>query len=483
MIKFDSNGSIGKFERWNHGQKQMIHATSIRILSEIGMNVFHDEAIKLLKDAGAKVDGSLVKISEDMVDAALKTAPSEYSIYKVDGTEAFHLAPNVVTFGTGTDMPEFIDLYSNEIRPGKLEDCANAAKIAEHCKSIDWVAPYALANNKNPRVADVHHYKAMRKYCSKPILTLATDPYSLKGIIDMAAAQAGSYEELKAKPTFVHYAEPISPLQHSEESLGKLLLCAEYGIPVTYTAGITAGATGPVTLAGTLAIGSAECLLGLVIHQLKAPGAPFMYGIEASIMDMKTTVCMYGGPEYGLMNSFVGEMGRFYGLPTFGISGATDSNQVDFQMGAEMIYSMMTAIYGRQNFVHDNGYMGIGQMGCLQSILAANELLTFVKRYAQDIEITEESIGFDLIKQIGIGGDYLQAKETARKFRKEFFLPEFLNRKRNVAWIANGCPNIPDQLTAKAKAIVENDAPVFISDELEAKFDAIIEEHEAFYRG
>lgn len=297
----------------------------------------------------------------------------------------------------------------------------------------------------------------------------------------MAAVQAGGYEELKAKPTFVHYAEPISPLQHSEESLGKLLLCAEYGIPVTYTAGITAGATGPVTLAGTLAVGSAECLMGLVIHQLKAPGAPFMYGIEASIMDMKTTVCMYGGPEYGLMNSFVGEMGRFYKLPTFGISGATDANQVDFQMGAEMIYSMMTAIYGRQNFVHDNGYMGIGQMGCLQSILAANELLSFVKRYVQGIEITEESIGYNLIKEIGIGGNYLQTKETARKFRKEFFLPEFLNRKRNVAWAADGCPNIPDQLTAKAKEIIEGDAPTFLTKELEAKFDAIIEEHESHY--
>lgn len=481
MIKFDSDGAIGRFERWSEGEKQLIHQTSIRILSEIGMHVFHEEARTLLKDAGAAVCGDLVKIPERMVDEALESAPSEYSIYNVDGTEAFCLEPNVITFGTGTDMPEFIDLYSGKIRPGKLADCENAAKIAQHCKSIDWLAPYALANDKNPRVADVYHYKAMRKYCSKPVLTLATDPYSLKGIIDMAATQAGGYKELKAKPTFVHYAEPISPLQHSEESLGKLLLCGEYGIPVTYTAGITAGATGPVTLAGSLAVGSAECLTGLVIHQLKAPGAPFMYGIEASIMDMKTTVCMYGGPEYGLMNSFVGEMGRFYQLPTFGISGATDANQIDFQMGAEMIYSMMTAIFGRQNFVHDNGYMGIGQMGCLQSILAANELLTFVKRYAQSIEITEESICYDLIKKIGIGGNYLQTKDTARKFRKEFFLPEFLNRKRNVAWIADGCPNIPDQLTAKAKEIIEGDVPTFLSDELEAKFDAIIEEHEAHY--
>lgn len=127
----------------------MIHKTSIKILSEIGMHVFHQEARSLLQDAGAVVDGNLVKVPERMVDEALRSAPSKYSIYNVDGSEAFCLAPNVVTFGTGTDMPEFIDLYSGEIRPGRLEDCENAAKIAEHCKPLDWLAPYALANDKN----------------------------------------------------------------------------------------------------------------------------------------------------------------------------------------------------------------------------------------------------------------------------------------------------------------------------------------------
>lgn len=482
MIRFDPESSIAGFERWSKKDKDMIHRTAVKILSEVGARVLHEEARDLLAAAGAKVEDETVYIPEKLIDDALRTAPSSYAIYNADGSLAFTLEPNTVTFGTGTDMPEFIDLYTGEIRPGRLEDCENAAKVAQYCKSVDWVAPYALANDKNPRVADLYHYKAMRKYCAKPVLTLATDPYSLKGIIDMAAEQAGGYEQLKAKPTFVHYAEPISPLTHSEESLGKLLLCAEYGVPLTYTAGITAGATGPVTLAGTLAVGTAECLTGLVIHQLKSPGAPFMFGIEASIMDMKTTVCMYGGPEYGLMNSFVGEMGRYYGLPTFGISGATDANEVDFQMGAEMIYSMMTAIYGRQNFVHDNGYMGIGQMGCLQSILAANELLTFVSRYARGIEINDETLAFEMIKEVGIGGNFLQRRETARKFRKEYYLPEFLNRKRNVAWIAAGKPDIPSQLTEKAKEIIEGEVPVFISEDLERGFDRIIEEHEEFYR-
>lgn len=112
MIKFDADSAIGRFKRWSDEEKQMIHKTSIKILSEIGMHVFHQEARSLLQDAGAVVDGNLVKVPERMVDEALRSAPSKYSIYNVDGSEAFCLAPNVVTFGTGTDMPEFIDLYS-----------------------------------------------------------------------------------------------------------------------------------------------------------------------------------------------------------------------------------------------------------------------------------------------------------------------------------------------------------------------------------
>jgi len=481
MIKFNKEDSIAMFNRWSDEKKQMIHNTSLRILWEVGVLILNDEARELLREAGAAVDGDRVRIPKELVEKALQSAPSQYAIYNTDGTEALDLAPNHIYFGTGTDMPEFIDLYTGEIREGRLEDCENAAKVAQQCDAIDWIAPYALANDKNPHVADVHHYKAMRKYCSKPVLTLSTDEYSLKGIIDMAAAQAGGYEALREKPTFVHYAEPVSPLQNTKEALGKVLLCAEYGIPVTYTSGIMAGATGPVTLAGTLAVGNAECLTGLVVHQLKRPGAPFMYGLEASIMDMKTTVCMYGGPEYGLMNSFVGEMGRFYGLPSFGISGATDANTYDFQMGAEMIYSMMCAIYGRQNFVHDNGYMGLGQMGALQAIIGANELLNFVKRYAADIEITDDTLLFESIREVGIGGNFLERRETSRRFRKEYYFPKLLNRQRHGSWKSAGSPTMEEKFTKRAKEIIEGDCPVFIDEKLEAEFDAIIEEHERFY--
>ena len=125
--------------------------------------------------------------------------------------------------------------------------------------------------------------------------------------------------------------------------------------------------------------------------------------------------------------------------------------------------------------------MGLGQMGALQSIIGANELLNFVKRYAKDIEITEESILFDSVKEVGIGGNFLERKETMKKFRNEYYFPKFLNRQRHGSWRSSGSLPMTEKFTRKAKEIIESDVPVFIDGELEAKFNAIIKEHEDFY--
>ncbi len=478
MIVNQPEKGTALYSSWNEKQLLTLHKASLQILEKTGMTVYCEEALELLRNAGAIVEGNLVKMAPEMIEEALKTAPSSFSLYNTDGTGELLLEKNNVYYGTGTDMPEFIDEYSDEVRPSVLKDCENCTKIAHACTNIDWIAPMALSNDYDPNISDLYHFRAMRRYSNKPNLTLATDAYSLKGMIDMAAAQAGGYDQLRQTPTLLHYAEPISPLVNSQEALEKLLLCAEYGVPVTYSSGIMAGATGPVTLAGTIAVGNAECLGGLVIHQLKAKGAPFMYGIAISIMDMKTTISPYGGPEQALMHTIIGELGRFYNLPSFGISGCTDANDFDLQMGAEYMYSSMCAALGGTNFVHDNGYMGAGQMGSLQSILAADEIIGFIKRFIRGVEINEDTLALDLIDKIGPAGQFLQSTHTFANFRKEHWMPDLFNRKKYVAWKQDGCPSISEKLKKKALKITENQVPEFLDNEVSKKFNQIIEEHE-----
>ena len=343
-----------------------------------------------------------------------------------NGERKVYLEEGVCSFGLGTDLPFFIDPITNIIREITIQDVENVAKVSESCSNFDFTASLGLAHDVTTQLADLYHFKALVSYSSKPVLMTATDYHNLRALIDMAAVLAGGYEELKQSPQMVLYAEPISPLVNSKEAVDKLLLCAEYGIPVTYASGIIAGATGPATVAGSLALGNAEGLAGLVMHQLKAKGAPFIYGIVFSVMDMHSAVSCYGGPELPLGHTIVGQLGKFYKLPTYGTGGCSDSCEIDAQAGMESIYSNMLAALSGTNLVHDNGYLGSGLVGSLEKMLLDDEGIAFVKRFMEGIELTEETLALDLIHQVGPGGNFLQQDHTYKHFRKETWYPRFL---------------------------------------------------------
>ena len=482
MIRYRSEDGISRLARWSDEEIEKLYLNSLRILEEIGITVQHEEGKALLANAGATIlEGDLVRIPAAVVKEAVASAPSSYTLYNSKGEPVLPLEPNLIAYGLGTEVPEFTDPETGEFRNGRLSDTISVMKVAQACKYIDYVSPYAWAGDKDGRVSDLYQFWAMRKYSDKPLLTAASDSYSLQGMIDMAAAQAGGYDALREKPFMIMYTEPLSPLQTPEDEVTKILLCAEYGIPLVHCPGVMAGMTGPVTLAGTVSVGLAECLAGLVLHQLKCPGAPFMIGVGGTIMDMKTTAFMFGGPEFSITNTFIGEMGRYLGIPSFGHSGATDAKDCDLQMGVEMMFSIEAALYGRQNFVHDNGYMALGQGGCLEAIVASNEMLGFVTRYARGMEINEQTLNFDMIREVGPGGEFLTRKETMKGFRKEFFIPEFFQRERIVSWKQDGKPPVKDKLTAKVRKILDGDCPTFLDEQTEEQFFEIIGAHEAHY--
>ena len=131
----------------------------------------------------------------------------------------------------------------------------------------------------------------------------------------------GGDDELRAKPYFTVYGEPTSALRHPAEAVAKLLLCADHGIPCVYSTSPLAGGTAPLTVAGHVAQGAAESLLGLVIHQLRRPGAPFLFGIGPAVLDMGTMQSAYNAPEYLMGYVCAVEMARWLDLPELGLRG------------------------------------------------------------------------------------------------------------------------------------------------------------------
>lgn len=464
----------GYFDYLSKEQLHQIHMASLEILERTGVVVLDDEALALLKNAGSYVDGNRVRIPAHIVEAAISSAPSKITLCSPSGERRMHLYRNNVYYGLGTDLPKFIDPYNGEIRDTVLSDVENVAKVAEYAEHIDFTASMGLAADVNQSAVDLYHFKAQRSYCNKPNWITATDYGNMKALIDMAAVNAGGYDKLRENPTIGLYGEPISPLTNSKEAVQKLLLCAEYGIPATWASGIIAGGTGPATLAGSLALGNAEGLSGLVIHQLKAPGAPFIFGLVGSTMDMKTSISCYGGAELPIMHLVVGQLARMYDIPSYGTGGCSDSNAVDAQAGFESCFSDLLAALGGTNLVHDNAYLGAGLIGNLEMILLNSDIVGTIKRMYQGIEVNEETLCLDLIDKVGPGGQYMTEQHTFNHYKKETFYPEFCNRKQYQAWTMEGSRDIMKSLNSKAKEIIEGITSPIIDEGIIAEYDKII---------
>lgn len=479
MFEVGSNHQISpQFMFWSEDQCHILHLATLEILERDGVMVYEEEALKLLKKAGCTVKDNLVKFPPDIVDWAIQHAPERCVLASADGERTIFLEDNMVSYGMGNDLPWFFDSRTDNIRTSKLSDVEDAAKVADVLENIDFVASLALASDVTSELVDLYHFKAMRTYTKKPILCSSLDTHALRAIIEMGIVSAGSADEFRRSPNFAIYAEPTSPLIHSKEAIEKLLLCAEYGVPITYSSGVMSGATGPVTLAGSLVVGNAETLSGLVIQQLRRKGAPFIYGIVAAPMDMNTTICLYGGPEVPLFHMAVGAMGRYYKLPTYGISGYTDACVLDLQAAIEATFSIVAAAWSGTHLVHDNGYTGNGLIGNLEHLAMTDEIIEMTKHLMRGVAVNEETIPIDLIHEVGHGGHFLLTDHTMKHFKKETWYPRYMNRKHFLTWQKDDGKDMRQKLKDRILEIIAQDNRNGVSDKELSDMDLIILENE-----
>ncbi|HOL17990.1 MAG TPA: trimethylamine methyltransferase family protein [Bacillota bacterium] len=435
-------------------QLEQIHYGTLEVLERTGVKVHEKEALELLHGAGARVEGNLVKIPAWLVERALATAPSRVGLAARDGSRALSLEKGNIYYGTGSETPFTIDINSGERRRTVKADVCNAARLADALKNIDFVMALALAYDVPLASADVHQFEAMLLNTTKPICFTTYDRRGLLDIIEMAELAAGGAEALREKPNLIHYAEPTAPLQHTREALEKLITCAAERIPVVYASVVMLGATGPVTMAGALVVANAEILSGLVIHQLKAPGAPFIYGGGIPPMDMTTSICSYGAPERDLGCSALVRLSQYYNLPSFTTAGCSDAHRFDQQAGMEAGFNLLISGLAGGNLIHDLGYMGVGMTSCLEYVLLCDEAAGAVKHLLRGVAVNPETLALDLIEKVGPGGHFLSEEHTARHFRQEMYFPKTLNRDNYDGWLAGGGKTFDQKANERVKEIL-----------------------------
>jgi trimethylamine--corrinoid protein Co-methyltransferase len=226
---------------------------------------------------------------------------------------------------------------------------------------------------------------------------------------------------------------------------------------------------------------NAEILSGVVIHQLRENGAPFVYGAACTSTDMRTTIMPHGAPEFPMLGAVFAQLARYYDLPSWSTAGNSDAVIPDQQASIEWTNSLLLAELSGANIVHDVGYLGTGLVGALESLPICNEIMEIVRYVGRGIRIDSDTLATEVIERVGPGGHYLTDKHTLEHFKEEFSSTDLLNRDRYDNWIEEGEVTLREKAKEKVKSILEKHEPEELADDTEKKITEIIAEAEEDY--
>jgi trimethylamine--corrinoid protein Co-methyltransferase len=250
---------------------------------------------------------------------------------------------------------------------------------------------------------------------------------------------------------------------------------AENRLPMNYAPGMMAGASGPVTLAGVITLANAEILAGLVIHQLKNPGAPFVFGAGMSPMDMRSMQPTYSAPEAMMSQAGLCQIGRsLYKLPTWGFGGCSASKLADEQAVNEAATYIMMAGWMGTNIVHDVGYLEFGLTYSFDLLVMCDEVIGQIRRMMEGIQVDKDYLAVEAIKRVGPGGYFLNDQHTLTHFREDW-KPGITDRNTYDTWKAKGANTMGQRAKQKIQEILKYHKPEALSPEVNTQVDTILE--------
>jgi trimethylamine--corrinoid protein Co-methyltransferase len=445
---------------------EQIHLSALKLLENPGVRLDHDEICQNLLKAGAKEGRSpnVIRFPAGLIKEKLALLPSSFVFANREGKGKITSATSdaVIWSVPGMKMAE-----NKKARPFDSKDMASAARLLHQLENVDGVFGLAL-NDIPPQACDVVGLRIIAQNTSKHIRVLCFSPMGSEMMVEMKKV-VGDF------PWFSIGFTAHGPLRWTNLALEIFRKTSGHGIPVTVNGEPMAGVTGPVTLAGSAAVGTAEILAGIVINQLLEPGRPCVFNLGlAHTFDMRNSIAVTGGPENHLFARISGMMGRYYGSPSASWV-STESMCADSQAALEKMCGFLTHL--------QSGVSNIWAVGQLESELAFspsqavidNEIITYVKRYLKGVEVNEDTLAIELSREVGISGSFLDRYHTLENFQDELFLPGILNRKVRENWKVHGSKTLSEVAEEKAGELIRKDVENHLNENQIKALDVLVD--------
>ncbi|KPL01757.1 MAG: hypothetical protein AMK75_03990 [Planctomycetes bacterium SM23_65] len=403
---------------------ERIHEASLGLLADPGVRIEHDRVYERLLKAGAKpgADAHVVRFPRDLVMECVGRAPAE--VHFADRRSQGYTIGGQNTTRVWS-VPGMNILRHGEHRPFTSTDMADVARLLDRLENVDAVFGLSL-DDVPPRARDVVGLRVIAQNTTKHVRVLCFTPEGADALCEMKRVADGAW--------FSVGFTAHGPLRWTNLALEIFARTAGHGIPATVNGEPTAGASGPVTLAGSAAVGNAEILAGIVVNQILEPGRPCIYNLGlAHFLDMKTAIAVTGAPENHLLAQISAVMGRFYDLPSCSWV-STESMCVDAQAAMEKTFGFQAQMSAGVSLI-----WGVGQLESELTFSPAqavidNEIVSYCRRYDRGVETSDETLALDVVREVGIGGSFLEAEHTLEHFREELWEPTILFRNRREKW-------------------------------------------------
>lgn len=468
----------GQYRPLSESDIDAIIETVYRVLAEIGFADATEHCIDSCVAAGADYgDDQRLRFPRALVDRTIAMAHRNLVLCGQDARHDLQIAGRKVHFATAGAAVMIADSEACTYRESTAQDLYDLARIADTCEHIHMFQRMCVLRDVADNLAmDVNTLYCSIMGTSKHVGSSWVDAEHLKKSLALLHLVAGDEATWRARP-FVSQSNcfVVPPMKFTFEALECLRYAVEGGMPVLLLSAGQAGATTPACLAGAVAQSWAECLGGLAYLNAIQPGAPAIIGAWPFISDLRTGAMSGGSPEQGLLSAACAQLAERFNLPFGTACGMTDSKLPDFQGGAERAANLLAPALSGANIVYEAAGMYASLLGaCSESLLLDNDVLGATLRMTRGIEVNQETLSFETMKEVCLGGvgHYLGSTQTLEVMQTEYIYPDLGDRSTPLQWEEAGKPDVLAKARAKRDQILATHVPQHINDETDRRIRA-----------
>jgi len=422
-------------------EKDAIVGEACGLLETVGMRFAGSAALPLLEERGAAVDEAtgLVRFPRELVEWAAGQCPrrvimaglTESDDVVLDEGEPFHFAPSGCVAKT-------LDFRTGRRRASTLQDVREGTALNDELPELDVMWTQVSATDVPLEQRELTEYFTLLTETRKHV-TFVDCPTEVDAVVRLCEVLAGDLERFRARPRISTVVTAASPLQVDGGILDVHVALARHGVPVKVYSMAVAGATSPVTLAGTVVQGLAEFLGIATLLQVAAPAVRLIFCFGSAVLDMRQTTFAMGSVEAALMAAMATEVGHHIGVPVLCPGFSTDARHLHLQMGYEKAIKAATVCAAGPDIITGWGLLDSHNTMSLPQCVIDNEMAGMLRRLSRPLEVTEATLGGEAIATAGPGGAFLSQKETARRIRAgEHHLPTLSSRLSYDKWVEQG---------------------------------------------